>query len=330
MTGAKQHQTNQANRNGSASPVILMVDDNEINLQTLYQTLEGQGYSLLIARSGEDTLRIAAKAKPDLILLDVMMPGIDGYETCARLKADENTRNSVIIFLTALQSSQEKVRGFSLGAVDFITKPFDPDEIVARVSRHLEVHLSHKILLEENRQLADQLEDKLRSVPVDSAERAQWIKSLISSGESDRVEFKSTLRWNLKTDRAEKVIENSWLKSIVAFLNTDGGVLLIGVADAGDILGTTADRFDNDDRYLLHVNNRIREYIGLEFVSFINFQLVPVEGQNVLLVQCQPSPAPVFLKIGRDEEFYVRVGPGNRRLSTSEVLTYVTNRKAIV
>jgi len=96
------------------------------------------------------------------------------------------------------------------------------------------------------------------------------------------------------------------IKSIVAFLNTDGGVLLIGVADAGDILGTTADRFDNDDKYLLHVNNRIREYIGLEFVSFINFQLVPVEGQNVLLGQCQPSPAPVFLKTGRDQSFYLR------------------------
>jgi len=328
MIEEKEHQTKQSKNNDTAAPVILMVDDNDINLQTLYQTLEDQGYSLLIARSGEDALRIAAKADPDLILLDVMMPGIDGYETCTRLKADENTRNSVIIFLTALQSTEEKVRGFSLGAVDFITKPFDPAEIVARVSRHLEVHLGHKILLEENRQLADQLEDKLRSVPADSAERSEWVKSLISSGESDRVEFKSTLRWNLKTDRAEKVIENSWLKSIVAFLNTDGGVLLIGVADAGDILGTIADRFDNDDKYLLHVNNRIREYIGLEFVSFINFQLVPVEGQKVLLVQCQPSPSPVFLKIGKDEDFYVRVGPGNRRLSTSEVLSYVTNRKA--
>ena len=328
MTEKKQHQIISNNNIDPASPAILLVDDNEINLQTLYQTLDGKGYQLLIARSGEDALRIAAKVNPDLILLDVMMPGIDGYETCARLKADEITRNSVIIFLTALQSTREKVRGLSLGAVDFITKPFDPDEIVARVSRHLEVHLRHKILLEENRLLADQLEDKLRSVPLDSAERAEWIKSLISSGESDRVEFKSTLRWNLKTDRAEKVIENSWLKSIVAFLNSDGGVLLIGVADAGDILGTAADQFDSDDKYLLHVNNRIREYIGLEFVSFINFQLVPVEGQKVLLVQCQPSPSPVFLKSGKDEQFYVRVGPGNRRLSTSEVLTYVTNRKA--
>jgi DNA-binding response OmpR family regulator len=171
MTEEKEHQIKQSKSNDLPSPVILMVDDNEINLQTLYQTLDGQGYSLLIARSGEDALRIAARADPDLILLDVMMSGIDGYETCARLKADENTRNSVIIFLTALQSTREKVRGLSLGAVDFLTKPFDPDEIIARVSRHLEVHLGHRILLEENRLLAGQLEDKLRSVPVDSADR---------------------------------------------------------------------------------------------------------------------------------------------------------------
>jgi CheY-like chemotaxis protein len=312
----------------STSPVILLVDDNEVNLKLLYETLVGKGYNLLIARSGEDALRIAAEAHPDLILLDIMMPGIDGYETCARLKAQESTVDSVVIFLTALQSTEEKVRGLSLGAMDFITKPFDPDEIVARVSRQLEVHLRHKSLLDQNRRLADQLKDRLQSVPEDPAERLEWIQSLISSGESDRIEFKSTLRWNLKTDRAEKVIENSWLKSVVAFLNTDGGVLLIGVADAGDILGTGADQFDNDDKYLLHVNNRIREYIGLEFTNFINFRLVPVEGQNILLIQCQPSPSPVFLKSGKDEDFYVRVGPGNRRLSTSEVLTYVTNRKA--
>ena len=328
MIEKDKQQTNQLESADRISPVILLVDDNDINLQTLYKTLDDQGYQLLIARSGEDALRIAARAKPDLILLDVMMPGIDGYETCVRLRADENTSNTVIIFLTALQSTEEKVRGLSLGAVDFITKPFEPDEIVARVSRHLEVHLRHKIVLEENRILADQLEDKLRSVPVDPTERTEWIKALISSGENDRVEFKSTLRWNLKTRRAEKVIERSWLKSIVAFLNTDGGVLLIGVADAGDILGTEADQFQNEDKYLLHVNNRIREFIGLEYVSFINFQLVPVEGKTVLLIQCQPSPSPVFLNIGKDEDFYIRVGPGNRRLSTSEVLTYVTNRKA--
>ena len=154
MTEFSEDQNSQTKRTVPEIPVILLVDDNAINLQMLHQTLTGQNYKLLSARSGEDALRIALKAVPDLILLDIMMPGIDGYETCTRLKANETTRNAVIIFLTALQDTKEKVRGLSLGAVDFITKPFDPDEVVARVSRQLEVHSKHKILLEKNHQLA--------------------------------------------------------------------------------------------------------------------------------------------------------------------------------
>ena len=314
-----------ANQNESAT--ILLVDDVDINLQTLYQTLEGKGYRILVARSGEEALRIARKAEPDLILLDIMMPGIDGYETCARLKSDETTRNSVIIFLSALQSTEEKVRGLSLGAMDFITKPFDPDEIIARVSLQLEVHQQHKRLLRQNRELARELAKNLQAFQADIGTGAERIESLISSGESDRMEFKSTLRWNLKTDAADKRIEKAWLKSVVAFLNTNGGLLLVGVEDDGAILGIDADQFANEDKYLLHVNNRIKQHIGLEYAGFIRFQLVPVEHKNVLIVECQPSPSPVFLKIGNDEDFYIRIGPGSRKLTTSEVLSYVTNRK---
>ena len=308
-------------------PVILLVDDNAINLQMLFETLDGQGYRLLAARSGEEALRIARKTTPDLILLDIMMPGIDGYETCTRLKSDEATCDSVVIFLTALQSTKEKVRGLSMGAMDFITKPFDPQEIIARVSLQLDNHRKHKELREQNRQLAVKLANSLGSSSRDGETPANRIKSLINKGESSRVEFKSTLRWNLKTDRSEKVIERAWLKSVAAFLNSDGGVLLVGVRDDGDILGIEADNFENADKYLLHVNNRIQQHIGLEHAGFIGYQLVPVDNTKVLLIECQPSPSPVFLKINKEEEFYIRVGPGSRRLSTSEVVTYVTNRR---
>jgi DNA-binding response OmpR family regulator len=308
-------------------PVILLVDDNTINLQLLHETLDGQGYQLLAARSGEEALRIARKATPDLILLDIMMPGIDGYETCARLKADKLTHNSVVIFLTALQSTEEKVRGLSLGAMDFITKPFDPEEIIARASIQLENHRKHRELIQQNQQLSEKLATSLQSASGDAATHSGRIKALIRDGEGSQVEFKSTLRWNLKTDSAEKVIDKAWLKSIAAFLNSDGGVLLVGVEDKGDILGIGSDNFDNEDKYLLHVNNRIQQHIGLEHAAFIGYQLVPVDDQKVLLVECLPSPSPVFLKFGKEEEFYIRVGPGSRRLSTSEVVAYVTNRR---
>lgn len=308
-------------------PVILLVDDNTINLQLLHETLDGLGYKLLAARSGEEALRIARKATPDLILLDVMMPGIDGYETCARLKADDITHNSVVIFLTALQSTEEKVRGLSMGAMDFITKPFDPEEIIARVSVQLENHRKHQALIEQNQQLSETLAASLQDRSGGRDAPADRIRSMISSGEGNRIEFKSTLRWNLETDRSEKVIEKAWLKTVAAFLNSEGGVLLVGVEDSGDILGIEADNFDNEDKYLLHVNNRLQQHIGLEHAGFIRYQLVPVNDQKVLLVECQPSPSPVFLKFGKEEEFYIRVGPGSRRLSTSEVVAYVTKRR---
>lgn len=119
---------------------ILLVDDNPTNLQVLFQTLEGRGYNLLVAKDGETALSIARKALPELILLDVMMPGIDGYEVCRRLKKDPATREIPIIFLSALGESKDKVRGLDLGAVDYISKPFQADEVIARVNTHITIY----------------------------------------------------------------------------------------------------------------------------------------------------------------------------------------------
>jgi CheY-like chemotaxis protein len=317
----------QPDKTDTDTPTILLVDDNAINLQTLYQILGEKKYKLLVARSGDDALKIARKVLPDLILLDIMMPGIDGYETCRQLKADNKTKNAAIIFLTALQGTQEKVNGLDIGAVDYITKPFDPDEILARVSRHLKETRRHQALQKTNQKLAEQIGIAMGTEFPDPLKHSALIKSLISAGENDMVEFKSTLRWNLKSDRADKLVEKAWLKTIVAFLNTHGGVLLVGVEDDGSILGTAVDQFENEDKYLLTVNNKIHQHIGLESASFIRFKLVPVNDKKVFMVDCKPSPSPVFLRIGKDEEFYIRVGPGSRRLSTSEVLAYLANRK---
>ncbi len=118
---------------------ILLVDDNPTNLQLLLQTLDGRGYKLLVAKSGESAIDIAKKTKPNVVLLDVMMPGMDGFETCRRLKSDPATRDAAVIFLSALSELHQKVSGFSLGAVDYITKPIQPDDVVARVHTHLTI-----------------------------------------------------------------------------------------------------------------------------------------------------------------------------------------------
>jgi DNA-binding NtrC family response regulator len=114
-----------------------VVDDEPANVDLLEQELADAGYRTLSASSGEGALEASHKEKPDLILLDVMMAGIDGYETCRRLKAAQATRAIPVIFLTALGDSFQKVRGFGAGAVDYVTKPFDNEELLARIRTHL-------------------------------------------------------------------------------------------------------------------------------------------------------------------------------------------------
>ncbi|NIN01602.1 MAG: response regulator, partial [candidate division Zixibacteria bacterium] len=113
------------------------VDDNTTNLQVLHEILGGRGYRLLIAKNGETALSIAHKAKPSLILLDIMMPGMDGYEVCRRLKADPETQDIPVIFLSALDDTKDKVKGLDLGAVDYVSKPFQAEEVIALVNTHL-------------------------------------------------------------------------------------------------------------------------------------------------------------------------------------------------
>jgi len=116
---------------------VLIVDDEPANIDLLQQELSDAGYRPLAAASGEEAIALAADAQPDLVLLDVVMGGIDGYETCRRLKAAQSTRAIPVIFLTALSESFEKVRAFGAGAVDYVTKPFDIDELLARVRTHI-------------------------------------------------------------------------------------------------------------------------------------------------------------------------------------------------
>jgi DNA-binding NtrC family response regulator len=141
----------------SSAPQVLLVDDNATNLQVLYQTLDGKGYRLLAAKSGKDALSIASRAVPDLILLDVMMPEMDGFETCARLKADPRTRECAVIFLSAVTESSEKVRGLELGAVDFVNKPFQAEEVLARVRTHVTIRDLQKQLQRRNEELEHEL-----------------------------------------------------------------------------------------------------------------------------------------------------------------------------
>ncbi len=145
------------NTNGQvqAQETLLLVDDNPTNLQVLYQTLEGRGYKLLLAKSGEDALNIARKVQPALILLDIMMPGMDGYEVCRRIKAEPELATSVVIFLSALDDVADKIKGFAVGAVDYVSKPFQAEEVIVRVETHIKIRRLEQSLAQKNKQLEE-------------------------------------------------------------------------------------------------------------------------------------------------------------------------------
>ena len=122
----------------SPSPsTVLIVDDSPVNVQILVRTLDGTGHRILVATNGKVALEIAQRTHPDLILLDVMMPEMDGFEVCRAIKRDPSTRNIAVIFLSALGEVEDKVAGLHLGAVDYITKPIQAEEVLARISNHL-------------------------------------------------------------------------------------------------------------------------------------------------------------------------------------------------
>lgn len=152
------------------STVIFIVDDNPANVKVLAQVLALAGYRFLVAMDGVSGIQKITKAQPDLILLDIMMPDLDGFETCKRLKASTETHNIPIIFMTALASTADKVKGLSLGAVDYITKPFQQEEVIARIETHLKICRLTKKLESQNKQLRLEIqqrqdaEDKLKVI----------------------------------------------------------------------------------------------------------------------------------------------------------------------
>src|SRR5215204_6982395 len=136
---------------------ILLVDDDVTNIDVLRHTLDGRGYRLFVTRNGESAIEVARRVHPLLIMLDVVMPGIDGYETCRRLKEDPDTRQAAVIFLSSLDDTKDKVRGLEAGAVDFVSKPFQSDEVVARVNTHLTLQRLRRQLEARNTELAREL-----------------------------------------------------------------------------------------------------------------------------------------------------------------------------
>ena len=149
---------------------ILIVDDTPANLRLLSQILSGRGYKVRAAIDGAHTLIAVQAAPPDLILLDIRMPKMDGYEVCRRLKADERTADIPVLFISALGETEDKVKAFAAGGVDYVTKPFQTKEVLARVETHLALRRLHHQLQAANTELARRLEElKTRNEELQTA-----------------------------------------------------------------------------------------------------------------------------------------------------------------
>ena len=151
-------------------------------------------------------------------------------------------------------------------------------------------------------------------------------RDIIRQGETDKIEFKSSLRYNIHTGKFGREIEHSALKSIAAFLNSWGGILLIGVDDNKNIIGLENDKFENDDKALLHLTNLVKERLGNHFMQFVNCSVEPVDSYKVMRIDVLPSNLPAYLTNNNDEFFYVRTGPSTTDMKPSQIYEYVNNR----
>ena len=153
---------------------ILIVDDNPNNLQVLAQQIRDAGWQVAIAKDGQTAIEQAQYNPPVLILLDVLMPGLDGFETCQKLKALPETKDIPIIFMTALNDTENKVKGLSSGGVDYITKPFQWEEVLARINLHCQLYCLNQKLEQQNQLLEEKVNERT----------AELIESLVHLQES--------------------------------------------------------------------------------------------------------------------------------------------------
>lgn len=175
---------------------ILLVDDNPQNLKVLYETLRDRGHSLLIANDGKKALQLARRHHPEVVLLDVMMPGMDGFHVCEHLKQRTGTADSAVIFLSALDDLDAKVRGFQVGGADYIAKPFQAEEVIARVETHVRMTQLERSLEARNRVLEGDQASILDAI-------SEGIYGLDPQG---RISFANTAAGNMVGESPDRLI----------------------------------------------------------------------------------------------------------------------------
>lgn len=230
--------------------------------------------------------------------------------------------SAIILLLNCMMISLEETGGFDYGTPFMTVKEAvliiagsGFVNILFYLNRHngLFRHTLDKFLSEN----ADTLGIEEREL------RAIW--RMIETGETSTIEFKSTIRTNLKTGEKDPRMERAVLKTLVAFMNSRGGTLLIGVADDGTVVGADESSFESRDKMMLHLNNLIKSQIGGEFLPYITYMAFDLEDKTLIRIDCTRSESPVFLREGKTETFFVRSGPSTIDLHGTDMLAYANH-----
>lgn len=179
-------------------PQILIVDDVETNLLILENIIEGMGYIPKCAANAAKAAALISESRPQLVLLDVFMPEMDGYEFCERLKNNPLTRDIPVIFISAADSSEDKVKGFKLGAVDYIAKPFEVTEVTMRVNNHLKLHEMQQELEMSNRRLHSVISSQARRIEDEQKNILYALAALTEQRDSDTADHMENVAYNCR------------------------------------------------------------------------------------------------------------------------------------
>ncbi|MDR9756291.1 MAG: DUF262 domain-containing protein [Thermoanaerobacterales bacterium] len=191
--------------------------------------------------------------------------------------------------------------------------------------------MNYREFLEQRRQLIAQIIfEGYQTLSIGRTEQIEEqplaINQIVDDGESSEVEFKSTLRVNLHTGNKDRRMEMAILKTIAGFLNTNGGILIIGIADNGTPVGIDNDGFENEDKMSLHLVNLVKNHIGPTILPYVHMRFEDYNGHRVMIVECSKGKAPVFVKDNNTEHFYIRTGPSTTELNASQIHEYIEQR----
>jgi PAS domain S-box-containing protein len=228
----------------------LIVEDNPANIDVLIDQLAGAGFTIAVAEDGEDALERSRYKPPDLILLDVILPGIDGFETCRRLKADDRTQAIPVIFMTALTDLADKIRGFAVGGVDFVTKPIQEQEVLARVNTHLALRRLQQQVEAQNAQLQQEIVAR-QLVEADLQRAHVELERRVAERTSELAQANATLREQIaERQQAEAALRRE--RDLVArimetspagiFVRNRKGQLIFANARAEQVAGLARDQ----------------------------------------------------------------------------------------